>query len=308
MAKRFHKVLLATIGISALMVAPPALSAGGGGGGSLPSQSTPSYDPTVEYQSGMNAYRAGDFPTAVRHFRNVISVAPREANSQYLLGASYMGMNDFKKAARSLDAAVRINANMIDARRDLGISRAKIGEADKALAQLGALKTMQTACNSSCADAAKLADAITQVEAAMAAGKKASVYAPNIMLAEAKMADETYVVAVTLINEKRYEEAITYLNTARWAAGPHPDILTYLGFANRKLNRYDVAESYYNAALDIAPTHRGALEYFGELKLERGNVAGARANLSKLEAICGFGCNEAEELRRRIAEKPPSAS
>jgi tetratricopeptide (TPR) repeat protein len=130
----------------------------------------------------------------------------------------------------------------------------------------------------------------------------------DIKLAQAKTADETYVTAVSLINEKRYDEAIAYLNDARWAAGPHPDILTYLGFANRKLGRHDVAEGYYRQALNIFPEHRGAIEYYGELKLERGNIAGAKAHLAKLEAICGFGCNEADELRRWIAEKAPSAS
>jgi hypothetical protein len=69
-----------------------------------------------------------------------------------------------------------------------------------------------------------------------------------------------------------------------------------------------VAEGYYRTALDIFPEHRGALEYYGELKLERGDVAGAKAHLAKLEAICGFGCNEADELRRWISEKAPSAS
>ena len=31
--------------------------------------------------------------------------------------------------------------------------------------------------------------------------------------------------------------------------GAHPDVLTYLGFANRKLRHYDLAESYYRQAL-----------------------------------------------------------
>ena len=85
-------------------------------------------------------------------------------------------------------------------------------------------------------------------------------------------------------------------------------MLTYLGFANRKLKRYDAAEAYYRDALAIAPTHRGALEYYGELKLERGDVAGAKAHLAKLEAICGFGCHEVDELKRWIVEGRLSAS
>lgn len=310
MTSTSRKTLLASV--LTLLLLPPVFAAGGGGGGgggSVPSQSAPAYDPAVEYQKGTTAFGAADFKAAAGHFKKVISVAPKEAGAQYLLGASYMGMGDFKKAAKPLEMAVKYNAQMIEAKRDLAITHAKLGKVDKAQPQLDALKAMQTTCATTCADAAKLTDAITKVEAAMAGGKQASSPVRAVVqLAEAKTADETYVTAVSLINEKRYEAAIAYLNDARWAAGPHPDILTYLGFANRKLKRYDAAEGYYQAALQIAPEHRGALEYYGELKLERGNVAGAKAHLAKLEAICGFGCNEADELRRWITEKAPSAT
>jgi tetratricopeptide (TPR) repeat protein len=311
MTSKPRKTLLVSAAALTLILLPPVIAAGGGGGGgggSMPSQSAPAYDPAVEYQKGTTAFRAGDYKTASSHFKKVVSAAPKEAGAQYLLGASYMGMGDFKKAAKPLEMAVKHNGMMIEAKRDLGITQAKLGKNDKAQPQLDALKAIQTSCATTCADAAILTDAIAKVEAAMAAGKQASVAAPYIQLAEAKAADETYVTAVSLINEKRYDEAISYLQDARWAAGPHPDILTYLGFANRKLQRYDVAEGYYRSALAIFPEHRGALEYYGELKLERGNVAGAKAHLAKLEAICGFGCNEADELRRWITEKAPSAS
>lgn len=307
---RIHRhVLLGSAALS-LLVLPPLLAApsGGSGSGGAPGQSTPSYDPAVEYQKGITAFKASDFKTAAVHFKKVVSAAPKEASAQYLLGASFMGMGEYKKAAKPLELAVKYDVKLIEAKRDLGITQAKLGKPDKAQPQLDALKVLQATCDKSCADAAKLTDAIAKVEAAMAAGAQASVAAPEIRLAEARSADETYVTAVSLINEKRYDEAIAYLQDARWAAGPHPDILTYLGFANRKLHRFDVAEGYYQAALDIFPQHRGALEYYGELKVERGDMAGAKANLAKLEKICGFGCNEADELRRWITEKAPSAS
>lgn len=296
--------------VAALLAPLPLLAAGGGGGGgSAPSPSLPAYDPMVEYQEGTAAYRAGDFKAAVDHFKKVVSAAPKEAGAQYLLGASQIGLGEFKKAVKPLEAAVKIDGKLIEARRDLAIAHARLGHAEKAKPQVEALTEMQTACAGSCADAAKLAEALSQVEAALAAGPQAALpYRPDVQLAEAKAADEVYVTAVSLINEARYDEAIAYLDAARWAAGPHPDVLTYLGFANRKLGRYAVAEGHYQAALAIAPDHRGALEYYGELKLERGNVAGAKAHLAKLEALCGFGCNEADELRRWIAEKAPSAS
>jgi len=303
--------LLASAAAMSLLMIPPVLAAGGGGGGGggAPSASTPAYDPAAEYQKGTTAYRAGDFNTAVGHFKKVVLAVPKEAPAQYLLGASYIGIGDYKKAAKPLELAVKYDGKMIDARRDLGITHARLGQADKAQPQLDALIAMQTACAATCADAAKLMDAVAKVQAALTGGPQAGLpYRPDVRLSDARSADETYVTAVSLINDKRYEDAIAYLNDARWAAGPHPDILTYLGFANRKLGRYDVAEGYYQAALTIFPEHRGALEYYGELKLERGNVAGAKAHLAKLEAICGFGCNEADELRRWIADKAPSAS
>lgn len=292
----------------ALIVPALAAGGGGGGGGGAPSASTPAYDPAAEYQLGTAAYRAGDFKKAVGHFRKVVAAVPKEAGAQYLLGASYIGLGDFKKAAKPLEQAVKNDAKMIEARRDLGIVHARLGQADKAKVQLDALTAMQATCGAGCADAAKLGEAIAKVQAALAGPQAALSYRPDIRLAAPARADETYVTAVALINEQRYDEAIAFLGEARWAAGPHPDILTYLGFANRKLGRYAEAEGYYQAALDIFPRHRGALEYYGELKLERGNVAGAKAHLAKLDAICGFGCKEADELRRWIAEKTPSAS
>jgi tetratricopeptide (TPR) repeat protein len=311
MKQRTNRMVLASTAALSLLILTPVLAAGGGGGGSggSPSSSAPAYDPAMDYQKGTAAYKASDYKTAAKHFKKVVGALPKDAAAQYLLGASYMGMGDHKKAAKPLGLAVKYNGGMIEARRDLGIVEAKLGQAAKATEQLSALKVRQGACDvGKCADAAKLADAVAKVEAAIAGGKQAATAtAPKLLLADAKSADETYVTAVSLINEKRYEEAITYLNDARWAAGPHPDILTYLGFANRKLQRYDAAEDYYQSALQIFPEHRGALEYYGELKLERGDVAGAKSNLAKLEAICGFGCNEADELRRWIAEKKPSA-
>jgi tetratricopeptide (TPR) repeat protein len=311
MSISIQKSIFLSAAVGAALTLSPVFAAGGGGGGGggSPSASTPAYDPTVDYQKGTEAYKAGDYKSAAKHFKKVAGALPKDPAVQYLLGASLMGTGDFKKAVKPLEKAVILDGKMIEARRDLGITYFKTGKPEKAKEILASLAAEAAACVASqCADQAKLEDSITTLQAAINAGTQASVAAPDLQLTDAKVADEIYVTAVSLINEKRYEEAIAYLQDARWAAGPHPDILTYLGFANRKLKRYVLAEDYYQAALAIAPQHRGALEYYGELKLERGNVAGAKAHLAKLEAICGFGCNEADELRRWISEKAPSAS
>jgi len=295
----------------AVLIAPLAFAAGGGGGGGSapPSQSAPAYDPTVDYKKGADAFASGKYDEAAKAFKKVVSAVPKNPQANYLLGASYMAQGDFSRAAKPLEAAVRYDEKMVDARRDLGITQAKLGKAEKADEQLGALKAMQEGCAGTCADSAKLTDAIAKLQAAITAGPHAqSAVEPEVRLAAAETLDATYVAAVGLINEHRYEAAIAKLDQALWAAGPHPDVLTYLGFANRKLKRYDAAETYYREALAIAPAHRGALEYYGELKLERGDVAGAKAHLAKLEAICGFGCHEVDELKRWIVAGRSSAS
>jgi len=132
--------------------------------------------------------------------------------------------------------------------------------------------------------------------------------APSLIFASAQGGDQAYLEAVALINEHRYAQAIESLERARASFGAHPDILTYLGFANRKLHHYDLAEYYYRAALAAEPRHRGATEYYGELMVERGNITGARTMLARLDNLCTFGCAEADELRQWIAAKGQPAS
>ncbi len=304
-----YRSSLAMLAACAVFAAPIAFAAGSGGSGASAPPSQSSYDPTVDYKKGADAFASGKYAEAAKAFKKVVSAVPKNPQANYLLGASYMAQGEFSRAVKPLEAAVRYDEKMVDARRDLGITQAKLGKADKADAQLGALKAMQEACAGTCADSAKLTDAVAKLEAAIAAGPQAqSAVAPAVRLASAETLDATYVAAVGLINERRYEAAIAKLDAALWTAGPHPDVLTYLGFANRKLKNYEAAETYYREALAIAPAHRGALEYYGELKLERGDVAGAKAHLAKLEAICGFGCHEVDELRRWIAAGRSSAS
>ncbi len=68
------------------------------------------------------------------------------------------------------------------------------------------------------------------------------------------------------------------------------------------MGQLDRAEGYYRQALAVAPTHRGATEYFGELMVERGDLVGARRMLAALDRQCAFGCAEAETLRLWITK------
>jgi tetratricopeptide (TPR) repeat protein len=276
-----------------------------GGGPMMPSQSTPQYDPAQEYRDGMAAYQAGKFKDAARSFDHVTQAAPGEAPGWRMLGLARTGTNDTKGAAKAFEHALKIDPKAVDTRRDYALALAQMKMADKASAQLDQLKARAASCNDTCPEAADLKAAITQVEAALkpadssAPGPGASI-APTGALLSAATGDGAYVEAVSLINEHRYNDALAALDRASAAFGPHPDVLTYKGYVWRKLGRFDRAEQYYRAALAIAPWHRGATEYYGELKVIEGDMAGARAMLARLDRQCAFGCADAEDLRRWI--------
>jgi tetratricopeptide (TPR) repeat protein len=286
----------------AVLATPLAANPNGGAGGSgPPSTSAPSYDPAAEYRSGIEALKAKRFEEARSAFAKVLKVAPRDANSLFLAGLADAGLGDLPAARKHYEQATKADRKMVSAQRELAITYVKLGDRAKAEAMLAKLSEARAKCGGSCGEAAELASSVDAVTAALAAAPSARLETqPGLLFASAAAGDGAYLEAVALINERRYEDAIASLEAARRTFGPHPDILTYLGFANRKLGRYEAAEVYYRAALEAAPGHRGATEYYGELMVERGDLTGAKRMLASLERNCSFGCAEADELRQWI--------
>jgi tetratricopeptide (TPR) repeat protein len=277
-----------------------ALAAGAGGGASLPSASAPSYDPAAEYAKGVEAYQAADYKAADKAFRKVLAAVPRDGAALLFAGMTKTALGDYKAAAKTLEKAVKVDPQSIPARREYAIALKKLGDA-RAEAELADLKARATSCADTCPQANDLKTAISAVEATSASAPTAALtQPPAMMLAGSSAGDSAYRGAVALINQGQYTAAIAELRAAAEAFGPHPDVLTYIGYSYRKLGQFDRAETYYRQALAIAPDHLGATEYYGELKAERGDIAGARAMLAKLERQCRFGCIEAEDLRRWI--------
>jgi Flp pilus assembly protein TadD len=307
------RVLISVLAAGALALAGgAALASGGGGGGmsEMPSVSGPAYDPVAEYQKGVAALRANDFKSAEKAFGHVLEVNPKDANTLFLMGVAKTGKGDLKGAQKYYEKATKADPALIVAHRELAVTDLKLSQPDKAKAEQDLLKAQSDKCAGTCAQAADLKAALAAIDAAAAAptpaaGDKADK--PSAMLAPApsllfgpKDGDHAYVQAVSLINDGRFEDAIASLKTAEAVFGPHPDVLTYLGYANRRLGRYDQAEGYYLAALQVSPDHRGATEYYGELKVVRGDLPGARRLLARLDNLCPYGCAEASELRRWV--------
>ena len=278
-------------------------SSGGGGSPEMPSASGPQYDPAAEYAKAITALQAKDYKAAARAADHVTQAAPQSADGWRILGAARAGSSDWKGARRAYEKAVKLAPDDASGHAGLGQALGNLKDA-KAQAELDWLKAKAQSCGAACP--ADLQAMTGMVEGAMAAapaaGPKPSALldSRSLLFAGPKAGDAAYIQAVSLINERRYDEALASLADAQAVFGPHPDILTYEGYAWRKKGDYARAESYYRQALAIAPNHVGATEYYGELKVARGDIAGARLMLARLDRICAYGCADAEELRRWI--------
>ncbi|MDC1539015.1 tetratricopeptide repeat protein, partial [Pelagibacteraceae bacterium] len=109
----------------------------------------------------------------------------------------------------------------------------------------------------------------------------------------------SYSKMLKLIKNEQYAEAVQglekILETKKY--NKDADILNHYAFALRKTNNLTKAEEFYQKALSIEPTHRGALEYIGELYVDTKRMDLANATLKKLESC---RCEEYAELKNYI--------
>ena len=104
------------------------------------------------------------------------------------------------------------------------------------------------------------------------------------------------------IKSSNYEQALKQLQSANEVNSA--DWNNLMGYSLRKKQPPDLAasEKYYQAALKIDPSHRSAMEYYGELLLMKKDLPGAEAMLARLDKACLFGCEEYSDLKASIAK------
>ena len=81
-------------------------------------------------------------------------------------------------------------------------------------------------------------------------------------------------------------------------------VLTMIGYSKRKSGHFDEGMAYYAKALAINPNNANTREYLGEAYAEKGQVDLAKAELVKVEALCGTECEQYRDLAAAIAGKP----
>jgi tetratricopeptide (TPR) repeat protein len=108
-----------------------------------------------------------------------------------------------------------------------------------------------------------------------------------------------YKAAYALIYEKgEYEAAITALRALDH--DDNADVANLIGYASRKLGRYDDAKVWYERSLAADPNHAVTWSYYGMWQAEQGNLLKAKDDLEKVRLICGTDCKAYTMLKDAI--------
>ncbi len=111
--------------------------------------------------------------------------------------------------------------------------------------------------------------------------------------------DPDYRDGVAAIKANDYEKALVIFHRLQPERAAAPEVANWLGYAYRKLKRYPESKRWYDQALLLDPNYLPALEYQGEWFIETGDAASARANLARLERLCGQ-CHEWRDLAESL--------
>jgi tetratricopeptide (TPR) repeat protein len=101
-----------------------------------------------------------------------------------------------------------------------------------------------------------------------------------------------------------YENALEALMAVR--NKDDAGVLTYIGYAKRKMGEVDEGIGWYHKALAIEPDNLFTHEYLGEGYVAAGRTDLAKVELAKLETLCGTNCEQYEGLAAAIAGEPES--
>lgn len=110
--------------------------------------------------------------------------------------------------------------------------------------------------------------------------------------------DELYKAVRELAYAGRYQDANTVLDQMPDQASDR--VLTYRGFTARKLGQIDLANTYYQQAIDTNPDNMLARSYMGQGKVAEGDKVAAITQLREIQARGGAGTWAETSLRDAI--------
>ena len=116
-------------------------------------------------------------------------------------------------------------------------------------------------------------------------------------------ASADYAAGKQAVEQKLWLQAAESFRRATLQDPKNADAWNMLGYSSRWAGKYPDAFNAYGRALALEPFHRGANSYLGVAYVRTNDLVKARAQLAKVESICGNkDCDEYKLLDKAIAE------
>jgi tetratricopeptide (TPR) repeat protein len=293
----------------------------------LGAQSGSGDDPHVQelYGQAKAAQSQGDIATAIARYEEIIRIAPRLGPAYNNLGALYLRQREFQKAAKVLEAGLKLNPAMPSASALLGISLFEMGEYAAARRRLEAALHANPADNNAelylVHDLTKMGDyegAETHLRQLAARQPKdqevwyllAKLHMKLSEQALAKMnaIDPNSVLAHELSGEmmeamNNYDGAVVELKKAVEMAPRRPGSHFKLGNAYFTQSQLDLAQEQFEAELAVDPANCMAHWKLGAVILQKnGSSQDALGQIDRSLSLCP-GLSDARLDRARVLIK-----
>ena len=132
------------------------------------------------------------------------------------------------------------------------------------------------------------------------------IWATPVVIADqgndARPSNRNIKTAKRAIKKRKFDKAIRYLKKELGKNPDSADAHNLIGYSYRKTDQVQLAFTHYNNALNLAPEHKGANEYLGELYLEQGKLVQAEQRLAILASACERKCDEYKDLQQAVDE------
>ncbi len=139
-----------------------------------------------------------------------------------------------------------------------------------------------------------------------AQAKGSAAWTACVGAASNRMTDEElFYAGYWLAKNGQYDKALGYLTLAK---KKDERVLTYIGYATRKLGNVEEALPLYRQALEINPNYVVARAYLGEAFLTKRDPNMARGELAEIAQRCGVTCPSYVDLKGHIADYEASVS
>lgn len=131
--------------LSGAVLAGDALAAGSGREAPAPAQPAAVPSAEQEYNRGLNAKSAKDWPAAVGSFQKAVSLKPAYPEAWNELGYALRNQGRYPESLQAYDEALRLRPNFPEALEYLGEAYVKLGRVEDARKVLERLKPLDAA-------------------------------------------------------------------------------------------------------------------------------------------------------------------